>query len=359
MTDEPALRPAGRAWRKRDRAGDKISAVLLTRRGLLGLAIAVAAAPLGLEAPCGADAEPASIPLIGVVSSGERAPSLPFLAAFREGLSQAGYVIGRNVNIEVRWAMGHYDRLPAFVADLVQRRVVVIVALGGNAPVLAAKSATATIPIVFVSGGDPVKAGIVASLNRPGGNVTGINEIFTALVPKQLQLLHELVPSARIAALVNPNYPDVVLQRQELRQAEEAIKQDVRAVEAGSDAQINEAFTGLGRMNVNALLVANDPFFLSRRDRLVALAARQGLPTTYFERHFVLTGGLMSYGPNLVDVHRRCGASVGKILNGVKPADLPVEQPTTFELIINAKTAKALGLSIPPSLLARADQVIE
>lgn len=340
---------------------------MLTRRRLLAGAVAVGAARVGVEALIAAGAalrsprvaQAESIPVIGVVSSGEPVSSTPYITGFREGLNQGGYVVGRNVRIESRWAQGRYDRLPALAADLVHRHVAVLVALGGNAPVLAAKSATATIPIVFVTGGDPVKAGIVASLNRPGGNVTGVNEIFTALLPKQLQLLHELVPSTRVAALMNPGYPDISLQRQELREAAEAMKEQVQVVMAGTDRQIDEAFTTLGRARTNGLLVANDPFFLSRRDRLVALAAREALPAIYFERQFVLGGGLMSYGPDLVDVHRRSGAYVGKILNGAKPADLPVEQPTKFELVINVKTAKALGLTIPPSLLARADQVIE
>jgi len=313
-----------------------------------------------LAAPRTAQAQTSAIPVVGFLSSAQPAPYTPFVAAFRQGLNEAGYVEGKDVAIEFRWAEGHYDRLPTLASDLVRRQVAVLVAIGGNAPVLAAKTVTATIPIVFLSGGDPVKAGIVASLNRPGGNVTGVNVIFTALVPKDLEFLHQLVPkAAKISALVNPNYPDVELQRRELQETAAVIKQQIRVVSAGRERDIDSAFTTFVRQKTDALLVANDPFFLSRRDQIVALAARHAIPAIYSERQYTVAGGLMSYGPSLTDAFHRGGIYAGKILKGTKPGDLPVEQPTKYELVINLKTAKALGLAIPPSLLQRADQVIE
>ena len=311
-------------------------------------------------APLAAEAHSSAIPVVGFLCSASSAPYAPFVAAFRQGLNAGGYVEGKNVAIEFRWAEGHYDRLPILASDLVRHQVALLVAAGGNAPVLAAKAATAKIPILFATGGDPVKAGIVASLNRPGANVTGVNEIFTALVPKQLELLHQLVPqAARISALVNPNYPDVDLQRRELREAGAVIKRQIHVVRAGTEPAIDAAFVILVQQKADALLVANDPFFLGRRDQLIALTMRHAIPAIYFEREYTVAGGLMSYGPSLRDVFRQAGIYASRILNGAKPADLPVEQPTKFELVINLKTATALGLTIPPSLLQRADQVIE
>jgi len=313
-----------------------------------------------LAAPLTAQAQRSAIPVVGFLCSASPVPYTPFVVAFRQGLNEAGYVERRNVAIEFRWAEGHYDRLPGLASDLVRRQVAVLVATGGDAPVLAAKAATAQIPIVFASGGDPVKAGVVASLNRPGGNVTGVNVIFTALVPKQVELLHELVPqAATISALVNPNYPDVDLQRRELQEAARVIKQQIHVVSAGAERDIDAAFRTLVQQKTDALLVANDPFFVSRRDQIAALAARHAIPAIYSEREYTVAGGLMSYGASLRDAFRQVGIYAGRILKGAKPADLPVEQPTRFELVINLKTAKALGLTIPPSLLQRADQVIE
>jgi putative tryptophan/tyrosine transport system substrate-binding protein len=313
-----------------------------------------------LAAPLTAQAQRSAIPVVGFLCSAPPVAYTPFVVAFRQGLSEAGYVERKNVAIEFRWAEGHYDRLPGLASDLVRRQVAVLVATGGDAPVLAAKAATAQIPIVFASGGDPVKAGVVASLNRPGGNVTGVNVIFTALVPKQVELLHELVPqAATIGALVNPNYPDVDLQRRELQEAATVIKQPIHVVSAGAERDIDAVFRTLVQQKTDALLVANDPFFVSRRDQIAALAARHAIPAIYSEREYTVAGGLMSYGASLRDAFRQVGIYAGRILKGAKPADLPVEQPTRFELIINLKTAKALGLTIPPSLLQRADQVIE
>jgi ABC-type uncharacterized transport system substrate-binding protein len=297
---------------------------------------------------------------VGFLCSASSTPYVPFVAAFRHGLNKGGYIEGKNITIEFRWADGHYDRLRNLASDLVRRQVAVLVAVGGNGPVLAAKAATATIPIVFASGGDPVRAGIVASLNRPGANVTGVNQIFAALVPKQLEFLLQLVPKAgRISALINPNYPDVDLQRLELTEASTVIKRPIHIVNAGSQRAIDAAFLTFVQPKTDALLVANDPFFQARRDQIVALAARSAIPAMYFEDEFAVAGGLISYGASLKDTFHEVGIYTGRILKGAKPADLPVEQPTTFQLVINLKTAKVLGLTIPPSVLARADHVVE
>jgi putative ABC transport system substrate-binding protein len=313
-----------------------------------------------LATPLVAEAQRLGFREVGFLCSASSAPYAPFVAAFRHGLNEGGYVEGKNITIEFRWADGHYDRLPTLASDLVRRQVAVLVAVGGNGPVLAARAATATIPIVFASGGDPVRAGIVASLNRPGANVTGVNQIFAALVPKQLELLLQLVPRAgTISALVNPNYPDVELQRLELKEAPTVIKRPIHIVNAGSQRAIDAAFLTFVQPKTDALLVANDPFFQARRDQIVALAARSAIPAMYFEAEFAVAGGLISYGASLKDTFHEVGLYTCRILKGAKPADLPVEQPTKFELVINLKTAKALGLTIPPSLLQRADQVIE
>jgi putative ABC transport system substrate-binding protein len=278
---------------------------------------------------------------------------------FRQGLSEAGYVEGQTVVIQGRSAEGQYERLPALASELVRRQVAVIVAAGGNAPALAAQAATAIIPIVFLTGGDPVRAGLVASLNRPGGNLTGVTTVFSALVPKRLELLSHLVPkAAAIRALVNPHYPEADLQMRELQEAAGAIKRPIQVVKAGSPSEIEAAFATHARQRTDALLVANDPFFESRRDQIAALAARYAVPAIYSGREYVAAGGLLSYGPDLADAARQVGRYTGRILQGAKPADLPVLQPTKFELVINLKTAKALGLTIPQSLLGRADEVI-
>jgi putative tryptophan/tyrosine transport system substrate-binding protein len=327
----------------------------MRRRALIaGVAGAVLARPrIGL-------AQQPAVPAVGFLNSGSAEPFAFAVTAFRQGLSEAGYVEGQGLTIEYRWADGRYDRLPELATELVRRPVTVIVASGSTAPALAAKAATSTIPIVFVVGGDPVGVGLVASLSRPGGTVTGITFIASSLTPKLLELLHQLVPgAAAIAVLVNPNYPDIDLQLRELQDAAGAIKQKIQIVRAGTESEIEAAFAGLVQRRTAALLVANDPFFYGRRDRIVALAARHAIPAIYYERQFVAAGGLISYGASLADAFRKGGAYTGRILKGAKPADLPVLQPTNFELVINLKTAKALGLAIPPSLLARADEVIE
>jgi putative tryptophan/tyrosine transport system substrate-binding protein len=305
-------------------------------------------------------AQQSSMPVIGFLSSRSPGESASNVDAFHQGLKETGYVDGANVSIEYRWAEGQYDRLPALAAELVRRQVAAIVATGGNAPALAAKAATEKIPIVLISGSDPVRAGLVASLNRPGGNVTGVTFIATALLAKRLELLHQLVPKAtRVGVLVNPSYPDSDLQQQELREAAEAMKQQVHVVTASTVGDIDAAFATFVQQRPDALLVANDPFFDSRRAQIVALAEHHTLPAIYPDRAYVAEGGLVSYGSSLADSYRRVGIYAGRILKGAKAADLPVEQPTTIELIINRKTARALGLAIPPSILARADEVIE
>jgi putative ABC transport system substrate-binding protein len=295
------------------------------------------------------------MPVIGFLGSTSPGPNEPALAAFRQGLSETGYVEGQNVAIEYRWADGRYDRLPALAADLVARKVDVIAATGGNASVRAAKDATSTIPIVSTFGDDPVEWGLVASLARPGGNLTGINMITAELMPKRLELLSELVPRAGVIALLaNPGAESMI---REVQEAARAKGVQLQILKASSESEIDAAFASPSQ--ADALLVGNDPFFMSRREQLVALAARYAVPAMYEWREFVAAGGLISYGTSRTGTWRRFGNYAGKILNGAKPADLPVEQPTKFELVINLNTAKALGLTIPHSMLMLADEVIE
>ena len=303
-------------------------------------------------------AQQPAMPVIGFLSSQSPDTFADRVGGFRRGLAETGYVEGQNVVIEYRWAEGQYDRLPALAADLVRRQVGVIVA--NYPPVLAAKAATATIPIVFTSAADPIKVGLVASFNRPGGNITGVHLIGLAMETKRLELLHQLVPgAASIGVLVNPKYPDADLKLRELQEAAGVLKRQIHIVRASTEPEIATAFATVAQQGAGALLVASDPFFASQRGQLVALAARYKLPTIYNQREYTKTGGLISYGSDFADGYRQAGIYVGKILKGTKPADLPVVQPTKFELVINRKTAKALNLTIPPSLLLQADQVIE
>ncbi len=300
-----------------------------------------------------------AMPMIGVLSSLGADGSRVFIVSFRKGLSETGYVEGQNVQIEYRFAEGQYDRLPSLAADLVVHHIAVMVAFGGNVAAQAAKAATKTIPIVFNSGGDPVSAGLVSSFNRPDAN-TGVSWVATALAPKQLELLKQLTGgAAAVAALMNPNYTDHEIQLRELREAGIAAGQSIKIAMASSADEIDIAFASLVQQGVGALIVANDPLFTSRRDQIVALAAQTAIPSIYYLREFTETGGLLSYGANLMEATRQVGVYTGKILNGAKPADLPVWRPTKFDLVINLKTAKALGLHVPPTLIALADEVIE
>jgi len=310
--------------------------------------------------PLAARAQQPAMPVVGFLGISSDMPASPFLAGFRQGLKEAGYVEGRNVAIEFRWADGRYERVPELAADLVGRRVTVIVTVGGELSALAAKAATATIPIVFNIGHDPVKSGLVASLGKPGGNATGVNIFTTELAAKRLGLLHDLLPTASlIAVLVNPNFPPAAANAQEVERAARAVGKHVTVLKASSDAEIDATFVTMEQLRAGALLVAADPFFNSRRDRIVAMAAQHTIPAVYEWREFAVGGGLMSYGTSLVEAYRQQGIYTGKILNGEKPSDLPVVQLTKFELVINLKTAKALGLVFPPGLLAIADEVIE
>jgi putative tryptophan/tyrosine transport system substrate-binding protein len=308
--------------------------------------------------PLAARAQQSAMPVIGFLSSRSANDSAPQVAAFRQALSEADYVEGRNVAIDYRWADGQYDRLPRMAEHLVGRRVSVIFAGGPAAHV--AKAATTTIPIVFVSGEDPVEFGLVASLNRPGGNVTGVSTFNAVVGSKRVQLLHELVSSsALMALLVNPKYPSAESETRETQAAAHALGHNLIVLNASADSEIDIAFTKLVQQRVGALIVTGDPLFVTRRDKLVALAARHVVPTIYVQREFAVAGGLIGYGTSLTDAYRQAGIYAGRVLKGAKPGDLPVVRPTKFDLVINLKTAKTLGLIIPPSLLARADEVIE
>ena len=303
-------------------------------------------------------AQQKAMPVIGYLHIASPGPFAPFVAAFHQGLSESSYVEGQNVAIEYRWAEGRSDRLSTLAADLVGRKVDVIVSSGNGA--LAAKSATSTIPIVFTTGGDPVADGLVASLARPGGNLTGVTFIMTELLPKRLELLSELVPQARaIALLVNPNTPYADPMMRDAREAARARGVQLHVLKASTESEIDAAFASLVQLLAGALVVGTDGFFSSRRDQLVALAARHAVPAIYDVREYAAAGGLISYGTSVTGMYCQAGAYVGRILKGAKPADLPVQQPTRFDLVINLNTATALGLTVPPAILARADEVIE
>ena len=324
------------------------------RKFLVMLGGAAAAWPLALRA------QQAAMPVIGFLSGRSPGESESVEAAFRQGLKESGYAEGQNVHIAFRWAEGRYDRLPALLASLVDIRVAVIAAAGGQAVPLAAKAATSTIPIVFVSGEDPVKLGLVASLNRPGGSATGVSMFLSEMEAKRLALLHELVPTGTITGvIVNPSSPSIDTQLREINSAARALGRQIQIVNATNERELDAAFVSLAQSKVGALLIASNAYFTSRRDQIVALAAQRAIPAIYDQREFPMAGGLVSYGTNLSDSYRLMGVYTGKILKGEKPTDLPVQQSTKFELVINLKTAKALGLDIPATVLARADEVIE
>ena len=310
--------------------------------------------------PLAARTQQRAMPVIGFLGGGSADAFAHVVAAFHQGLNETGFIEGRNVAVEYRWAEGQYDRLPALAAELIGRPVVVIVATGGDVGVRAAKTATTTIPIVFTSGSDPVAAGFVSSLNRPGSNVTGVSLFVSLLEVKKLDLLRELVPTAAVIGfLLNPNNPRVDVDTADMQAAARAVGKQLIILKAGRERDFDAVFANLAQQRVDALVVHTEPFFLSRRDYLVELAARRAIPTIYGLREFAAPGGLISYGTKLSDSYRQVGIYTGKILKGAKPTDLPVEQPTKFEFVINLKAAKALGLEIPPMLLARADEVIE
>jgi len=310
--------------------------------------------------PVIAHAQQKTIPVIGFLSSASPNAYAGRVTAFRKGLNESGYIDGKDVAIEFRWAKGQYDQLPVFAADLVRQKVAVILSSGGDIAALSAKAATSSIPIVTVSGTDPVQAGLVASFNRPGGNITGASFVATELETKRLEILRDLVPTAAlIGVLINPTNPAAESRSKDLQAAARTLERNIHIVSAGSESDLEPVFATLIEQRASALLVSTDSFFTSQRDRLVALAVRHALPTIYSWREFVEAGGLVSYGPIINEVYREAGIYTARILKGEKPADLPFLRPTKFELVVNLKTADALGLTVPQTILARADEVIE
>ena len=326
----------------------------MKRRDFITLVSAAAAWPVA------ARAQQSAMPVIGFLHSGAPNPYAKMVAAFRQGLRDTGYVEGQNVAIEFRWAEGHNDRLPALAAELVRRPVAVLAAVGGNVSALAAKAASSSIPIVFNTGGDPIKAGLVDSFNRPGGNLTGVSFFGVALGQKRLELIRELVPTVTtLAMLVNPGFPDTGIEANDVQAAARTMGLQINILTARDELEIDAAFQTLAQQRLGALLVSSDPFFNSRRNQLVAQAARHAVPAIYQIREFVEAGGLMSYGNSFTNLYHQVGVYVGRILKGEKPAELPIVRPIKFELVINLKTANALGLKVSDKLLVAADEVIE
>ena len=327
----------------------------MRRREFLGVLGGTAAWPLA------ARAQQSAMPLIGFLHGGSQREWAHLIEAFRQGLSQAGFVEGRNIaDIEFRWAEGQFDRLPGMAADLVNRQPALIATDGGTVTAQAAKRATSTIPIIFTLGGDPVKSGLVASLNRPGGNLTGVSQLVNALVGKRLELLREFAPSAdSIGILVNPKNPIASDDVRDVQDAARKLDLQAHVGNASNTSEIDAAFEGLRRQQAGALIVLPDATFISRRSQIVALAAHHALPAIYFLREFAEAGGLMSYSASAIEARRWAGGLAARVLKGEKPTELPVLQPTRYELVINLKTAKALGLTVPPKLLYTADEVIE
>ncbi len=310
--------------------------------------------------PLAARAEQTAIPAVGFLSALSAAALTGPVAAFRDGLQSVGYSEGKNVEIEFRWANGHYDQLPALAADLVRRQVRVIVTVGGDPPAFAAKAASTTIPIVFMVGRDPVELGLVTSLNRPGGNATGINLLISEMESKRIELMRQLAPTSSVfAVFVNPKNADAVVQLNAVQSAAQALNQRIKVYNASNQLELEKAFTSFSQDDIGGFILVADPFFVNRRDQIISSAALGRIPAVYFLREFAESGGLASYGTSLAEAYRQAGIYAGKILNGSKPTDLPVVQPTKFDLVINLKTARALGLTVPASLLATADEVIE
>jgi putative tryptophan/tyrosine transport system substrate-binding protein len=310
--------------------------------------------------PFGVHAEQAAIPSVGFLSSLSAASLTGPVNAFRDGLQSAGYTEGKNVEIEFRWADGHYDRLPALAGDLVTRRVAVIVTVGGDPPAFAAKAASTTIPIVFMVGRDPVELGLVRSLNRPGDNATGINLLLAEMESKRIELIRQLAPTTNsLAVLVNPKNADADVQLKAVQSAAHALNGQIKIFNVSTEVELENAFANFRKDDIGGFILVADPFFVNRRDQIILSAAQGRFPGIYFLREFAESGGLASYGSNLAEAYRQAGVYAGKILSGAKPNDLPVLQPTKFDFVINLKTARVLGLNVPSSLLAIADEVIE
>jgi putative ABC transport system substrate-binding protein len=325
---------------------------MIRRREFITLLGGAAAWPLAARAQ-------QALPVVGFLSSQSPEAFAPYVSGFRDGLKEAGFIEGKNVAIEYRWSRGRNDALPSLAVELAALRPAVIVTSGGQPVALAAKAASST-PIVFLTGGDPVRQGLADSFNRPGGNATGVTQLTLTLDPKRLGLLRELVPQSNsVAFLSNPNFPGAEERQQRLHDSARAIGLELVVLHAGNEAAIDEALSNIDRERISALLVGGDPFFNSRRDKIVTLVARKGIPAIYEWREFASAGGLMSYGTSLADAYRQTGLYAGRILKGEKPAEMPILQPTKFELVINLKTVRMLGLTIPPGLLAIADEVIE
>jgi putative tryptophan/tyrosine transport system substrate-binding protein len=310
--------------------------------------------------PVAGQAQQGAMPVVGFLSARSYADSTGLLVSFRKGLTEGGYVEGQNVRIEYRFAEGQYDRLAGLAKDLVGRQVVVIAAIGGTPAALTAKAATTTIPIVFANGADPIASGLVTSLNRPGGNISGVTFLASETIPKRLEVLHELMPRAQVVGyLVNPVNPITEGEVKDTAAAARSRGLQLVVQSASAEGEIDEGFVTFAQRRVDALIIGNDTFLSSRKEQIFTRAAQHAIPTIYYEREFAVAGGLLSYGTDFADSYRQAGVYVARVLTGMKPADLPVQQPTKFELVINLKTAKALGLDVPATLLARADEVIE